>query len=171
MSGVLVRDISQSRKDGTAIGGTGTPVPLYPGFSFTAESTQYIDFGNIALTTKTILVWYKPAAVNITESVYDLNGTAYMSVNSGVLSANGFIIGSTVRYVDGIVATAVTAEWHLLGITNTVGAPPNDLDIGRRNAGYANGVIGQSWAYSKVLTQTEMQNIYNVTKFRYGIAA
>ena len=45
MSGVKTQDRSQAPYEGTAIGGTGTPVPLFPGFDFITGYTIIDSIG------------------------------------------------------------------------------------------------------------------------------
>jgi len=173
MSGVLTQDRSQSPYDGTATGGTGTPVPIYPGFDFITANTQYIDIGAGYNGIKSVLLWVKPDAVNlVTDTPIDLNGIDYLTIVNGTLTKNGFAGGTTVLYTDAVAAAVtITTNWHMIGITDTVGKNASDLDIGRKDIGYFNGVIGGVLLFAKVLTQTEIQNIYNIMRYKFPLAA
>ena len=168
MSGVDVQDRSQSGNHSSAKGTVGTPVPVYPGFNFVATSLQYIDIGASYNAVNTVLLWVKPDDVVGLDFIIDLNGTDYLLINSGTVFKNGFAGGTAVLYVDGVAGTTVTANWHMVAITDTVGKDASDLDIGRIEAGeYLDGRIGGVMLFSRVLTPAEMRDIYNVTKFKY----
>ena len=137
MSGVLLFDESLNGFTGTASGGTGTPVPKYPGFDFVATSTQYIDIGTGPTSVKTVMLWVDPDAVDVTDTVIDLNGTDYLTIVEGVLTKNGFAGGTTLLYFNG--ATKNFSELI------TEGTAPPDLDSWTQSPGTQWAVVDSNF--------------------------
>ncbi len=159
---------------GTLSGGTGTPTVASQAFAFNATNTQYIDIGAGPASVKTVSLWIKQDDVAANEYPIDLNGTDYLSVETGVVTVNGFT--SPTLYVDGLVATSgvttINAWWHLITITDTTAANATDLDIGRADIGpavYYDGLISDVRLYSAVRTAIQVRDFYNQTKWRYGV--
>ena len=164
-SGTLLYDETGNGYNGTA---TNSPVPKFPAFQFTAASSMYIDIGAAYNGIKTTALWVKPNAISGTDYPIDLNGTDYLTIETGTLTANGFAGGTTVLYVDGVVGTGVTADWHFIAITDTSGKNASDLDIGRKDAGYFDGLIAGVRLYKDVLTASEIRSLYEITRQRYA---
>ena len=106
-----------------------------------------------------------------TDYPIDLNGTDFLTVVNGVLTANGFAAGTQVLYVDGVAAaTAISlAKWHHIGITDSTGRDATDLDIGRETANFTTGAVAGVRLYSTVLTPQQMKTLYDLTRWRYNI--
>ena len=79
------------------------------------------------------------------------------------MTVNGFAAGSTeVIYVDGVVGTTVTANWHHIVITATVGFTASDLDIGRlQGSGYFDGLIDNVMLFDTTLNIDEAKALYH----------
>jgi len=123
---------------------------------------DYIDIGNQGSDVKSIAMWCRPDAINVTDYLIDLNGTDYITIVNGTVTQNGFATGTQVIYVDGIVASTVTANWHLVVLTSTDGFTASDLDIGRlEGGGYFDGLMDNVMIFSKELTPDEIKRIYN----------
>lgn len=160
---------------GTLSGGTGTPTPHAPGFKFNATNTQYIDIGTGPTSVKTVSLWIKQDDISANEFPIDLNGTDYLSVESGVVTVNGFTAATL--YVNGAAgtsgSTAITAlTWSHIVITDTTAANATDLDIGRADIGpavYYDGLISDVRLYSLVRTAAQVRDFYNQTRWRYGV--
>jgi len=160
---------------GTLSGGTGTPVPSSSGFDFVAASTQYIDIGTGPTSVKTVSLWIKQDDVSGNEYPIDLNGTDYLSIESGVVTVNGFT--DAALYVNGAVGeTGVTTiaalTWSHIAITDTTASNASDLDIGRADIGpavYYDGLISDVRLYSLVRTAANIADLYNQTRWRYGV--
>ncbi len=164
-SGAVVFDESLGGFEGTA---TNSPVPSWPGFSFTAASSMFIDIGAGPSSVKTVSLWVKPVAINVTDTPIDLNGTDYLTIVNGTLTKNGFAGGTAVLYTNGVAAAAtVIADWTMIGITDTSAKNASDFDIGRKDAGYNDGLIGDVMLFSTLLTATEMDDLFELTKWRY----
>lgn len=165
-TGVMVHDESVNNFTGTA---TNSPLPEYPGFDFVAASSMYIDIGVCYNGVKTIALWVKPDAINVTDEPIDLNGTDYLTIVNGTLTANGFAAGTQVLYTNGIAAAVtVTTNWTHIGITDTTGRNASDCDIARVTAAYHDGLVGDVRLYSTVLTAADMLSIYHQTRGYYS---
>jgi len=168
LSGVVCQEETNTYT-ATASGGTGTPLPKYPGFDFVAASTQYIDIGTGPTSTKTISLWVKQDDVAGDEFPLDLNGTDYIAVESGVVTVYG-LVGHSL-YVNGVAGTsgvtAITAVWSHIAVTDATANDATDLDIGRVTAAYYDGLISEVRLYNRVLTATEIKDIYELTRWRY----
>ena len=109
-----------------------------------------------------------------TEHILGLQTGIYLRIGLGVYAAVGFTGGTRILYINGIAAaTAVTAEtWHLVGVTDTVAKDASDFDIGRANPGavqHMEGVVGDVFLFSRVLTTADVISVYSVTRWRYGV--
>lgn len=170
-TGTLVQDRSQSNNDGTATnnGGSGTPTPEYPGFSFTATSKHLINIGNAGNGIKTITAWIKPVAVNVgLDPIINLNNTDALSVITGTLTANGLATG-TILYVDGVTGTTITTNWHHVAVTTTAGFNATGLEIGQLTALNFNGLIGNVMLFPDTLSDSEIESVYQLQRHRYGV--
>lgn len=147
---------------------TGTDIaPAYPGFSFNGTD-DFIDIGSGPSAIRTILLWVNPDDVAGTDSPIDLNGSDFLTIETGTLTKNGFATGTEILYVDGIAAaTTVTANWHFIGITSTNGRSATDFDIGKETANFFAGQIGEVILFDTVKTPPEIMSIYNLTRWRY----
>jgi hypothetical protein len=161
-SGATFFDESGSGYTGTA---TNSPARQWPGYDFTAGSSMYVDIGACYNGVKTIAMWVKPDAVNVTDEPIDLNGTDYLTIVNGTLTKNGFAGGTQVLYVNGVAAaTTVTAAWTHIGITDTTGRNASDFDIARLNADYYDGMAADVRLYNIVLTAEQMKSLYYQTR-------
>jgi len=142
----------------------------YPGQHLDGTD-EYLKFGGGPASVSTVLMWVKPDSITLrTDYPIDLNGTDYLTIVNGTLTKTGFAGGTAVLYTDGVAAsTTVTTRWHLIGITDTVAKNASGLDIGRVGANYFDGLVGETLLYNKVLNEGEIKNIYNVTRWRYGV--
>lgn len=152
--------------DGTA---TNSPVAKFPGFEFTAASSMYIDIGSGPTSVKTVLLWIKPDDVAGTDTPIDLNGTDFLTIETGTLTKNGFAGGTTVLYTDGVAAaTTVTAAWHHIAITDTNAKNATDFDIARETGNYFDGLIADVLLFNRVLPADEITSIYYSQRQKYG---
>ncbi len=165
----IVWDESQNSKNGTP---QASPVPKYPGFALISGSSQFIDVGTGPSSVKTVAMWVKMSDISAhTDSPIDLNGTDFLTIVNGVLTANGFAGGTAILYTDGVAAaTAITlAKWHHIGITDTSAKNANDLDIGRETGNYTDGTVAGVRLYSTLLTPQQMKTLYDLERWRYNI--
>ena len=165
--GTIAYDASDNSNDGTLTNSpkwTNSSPPNLGGvgggsLSFDGQN-DYVHIGDISETgVKTVELWVKPDAVNVTEDPLDLNGTQYVKITSGTVSGEGFT--SPTVYVDGLAGTTVTANWHHIVITTNTGFSASDVDIGRLNTTYFNGLIDEVRIYNRALTASEIRYHYN----------
>lgn len=160
-----VFDYSLNGKVGTL---SGTDIaPKFPGFSFNG-SDDFIDVGNHGGAIKTIAMWLKAASIAGNDYPIDLNGTDYISIETGTIRENGFG-GPESTYVDGISSNTITAgKWHFIAMTHVVAKTASDLDIGQvQGVGRFTGLIGETLLSTNVLSAGEMMNVYQTSRKRY----
>lgn len=135
--------------------GVGTALDL--------DTDEWIDIGNIAgKLISSISLWCNPDAVDVVEYLIDLNGTDYISIINGTVTINGFAASTEVIYIDGVVSSTVTANWHHIVITATGKFVPLDVDIGRQEgSGYFNGLIDNVILFDTTLNIDEVKALYN----------
>lgn len=205
MSGVLVQDHSQGNNTGTAAGDTGLPLPLYPGYRFTAASEHKIGAVDTLVSAFPVSVncWFKTS-----------NGDQIMAAGMGNTgAANRYVhigkeadeTGAYVIRVSGtagasiVVATGTALNdglWHMVtGVSenttvhniyvdsvliNTLAnlktwSAVANWSIGSRvsstESNWWEGSIAEVKILAKALSAEEVQSIYNVTRFRYGVAS
>ncbi len=161
-----VFDYSLGGKSGTP---TGTDIaPAFPGFTFNGTD-DFIDVGNQGGAIKTLLLWINATSIGDFDFPIDLNGTDYIVINSGEVSANGF--AASTFYVDGVAANTITAgNWHLIGLTIATAKTASDLDIGRvEGQGLFTGKIDETLLFDRELSAVDVKNIYELTRWRYGV--
>ncbi len=149
---------------------TGTNiVPTYPAFSFNGTD-DFIDVGNQGSATKTIAMWVNATSIGGNDYPIDLNGTDYISIESGTVTENGFG-GPETTYVDGITGTAIIAgTWHFIVLTHSIAKTASDLDIGRvESVGLFTGKIGDVMLFDTRLNANEVKIIFEITRGRYGV--
>lgn len=123
---------------------------------------DYVEIGNVYTATgiKTIELWAKPNAVDVTEELIDLNGTVYIKITNGTVSVPGF--ASPTIYINGSVGSAITTDWNHIVVTTNTGIDANDLDIARlENSSNFHGLIDEVRIYDRVLSSDEVLIIYN----------
>ena len=166
-----VFDYSLGGKPGTP---TGTDIaPAFPGFTCNGID-DFIDVGTGPTAVNSVLMWVKLTSIASTEHILGLQTGIYLRVAIGAFQAPGFTGGTTILYNNGIATpAAVKAEtWHFVGVTDTVAKDASDFDIGRANPGavaYMEGVVGDVFLFSRVLTAADVISIYSLTRWRYGV--
>ncbi len=145
---VSIREIAFSTGTGITFDGVG----------------DYVDIGSGPFV-KTISLWINQDDVAGNEYPIDLNGTDYLSVESGVVTVNG-LAGHTL-YVDGVAGTSgvttIDATWHHIVITDSTSNNASDLDIGRADIGpavYFAGRISDVRLYGVVLTADQVKGLF-----------
>lgn len=206
MSGVSVQDRSQSQNHGVAQGGTGTPLPVRPGFAFTLANTHHITAEDALVTAYPISMasWVKcnsVSALGTTISIADKDfDTHWVALGHGTTGLN------TGSLQSGDKAPVITAldeiddnTWHLIGMilpeanktthklyldgvenldieaTNSISFPSgiDRWSIGRKTIStadrYFEGTIGQCWVWTDERSDTDMRNLYELTRHKYGV--
>ena len=116
---------------------------------------DYVDIGTGPTNIRTVEFWINPNST--TEYFIDLNGSAYISSNSGIISATGFTSPNV--YVDGIVSTTiVSGKWQHIAVTSGANINATDLDIGRLEGQEEfDGKIDEVRLWSDVRTSKEIR--------------
>lgn len=125
---------------------------------------SHISLGNVGSGIKTISFWMKTDDIT-SRKIMDFDGTDQIEINgSSQITATSFP-GTTIIYVDGIVGSTVTSDWHFVAVTDTTGVSASAADIGRAGAGYFDGRIDEVRFYDGVLSASEVENLYRLGKF------
>jgi len=146
---------SVGNKNGNQYGNNEVSYYIYRGQEF--DGNDYIDLGNTNKTINTISFWVK--ADTNSEEVIDLDGTRTITINSGVVQANGFS-GPTI-FVDGVATTSINTSWHMVTIKTSTGINASSMKIGKVGAGYMNGVIDEVTISSVSRADTWIRTKYN----------
>ena len=121
-------------------------------------SGDYIDIGSGPSSVKTVEFWVNSAST--TEYLIDLNGSAYISVSSGTITATGFT--SPTIYVNGEASTTLTASsWLHIAVTTSTAVDASNFDLGRQGSNYFEGKLDEVRLWSDVRSQLEIRtNMY-----------
>ncbi len=146
-------------------------VPKYPGFEFGGDTSSLINVGNHGGSVQAVLMWVKATSLGSPIFPLDLNNTDYITVaTNGTVSVVGF--SGTSIFVDGVSGadTITLNTWHFVGIVDEEAFTASDLTIGAVVAqdGWA-GLIGEVMLYDRELTPVDVKNIYEITRWRYGV--
>jgi hypothetical protein len=118
-------------------------------------TSHYVDIGSGPTGVKSIEFWINPSTT--TEYIIDLNGTAFISLNAGTLSATGF--SSPIIYVNGIASTTLDANtWSHVAITTASGINASDMDLGRQGSNYFGGFLDEVRLWSDVRSLSEIRS-------------
>ncbi|MEA3495868.1 MAG: LamG domain-containing protein, partial [Bacteroidota bacterium] len=115
---------------------------------------DYVDIGIGPSTVQTVELWINPASTS--EYCIDLNGSAYIWVSTGTLTATGFT--SPTIYVNGVASTAISLnEWQHIAVTTSTGINASNFDIGRKTTDYFDGKIDEVKLWDDVRTKAEIR--------------
>lgn len=133
-------------------------------------STQYITFGNTAVSIKSLLFWVKLGST--TQSILKLTDTPHkITISSGTIAATGWP-ATVVIYVDGAVSSTISdTNWHLVCITTSGTAfAASNLIAGYDGTGYLTGSMNEVLTFSTQLSDVEVKTLYNLMskKTLYG---
>lgn len=122
-------------------------------------SDDFVDIGTGPTSVKSVAFWVYPATT--TEYPIDINGTAYVWINAGTVTAQGFT--SPTIYVNGRVSSTITANtWQHIEVTTGTALNASDFDIGRiEGVGNHEGKIDQVVLYDYARTQAQVAYDYN----------
>ena len=148
---------------------TNAPTPQYPGFKFVSASSQNLSIGQGPTDYKTVSFWVKPdSATAANDGFVRLGAGDWIFGNSGTLAVNG-LVGHT-KYLDSVAgATALTANWQHVVITDSSVNDADDFTIGKIGANFFNGLIDDFRLYDIVRTAAQIRDLYEQTRWRYGV--
>jgi len=120
---------------------------------------DYVDVGTGPTQVNSVSFWINPTTT--TEYPIDLNGTAYIWVNNGTVTAQGF--ASPTIYINGKTSSTLTSgTWQHVVVTTTTSIDALDLDLGRiEGVGYLEGLLDNVQIYSYSLTPNQVKTLYN----------
>ncbi len=137
--------------------GVGTALDL--------DTDEWINVGNAGVSVRSISMWINPDAVNVTGHLIDLNGTDFIKQTNATLSVGGFGGSTEVIYVDGVVGTTITANWHHVVVTATASFTASDLDIGRlEGSEYFDGLVDNVMLFDTTLNIDQVKSLYGAGK-------
>lgn len=208
MRGLTVQDHSQSQNHGKGEGSTGTPLPVFPGFTFTKANrhrmADVIDDPLVTAFPVSMASWVKCNAVSAASSTISIAdkdadtqwvalGHTSGGLNEGALQSGGKAqnkisvveIDDNVWHLIGLVfpeADRTTHKLYLDGAENLDTAGTEDIvfpsaidrwSIGRRTISttdrYFEGTIGQCWVWTDERSDVDMRNLYELTRYKYGV--
>jgi len=135
------------------------------GRTFDGTNDKIVITGTVT-GVQTVIVWVKPSD-NTTRSIMDFDtGTHSIEMDgSGDLTATGW--GTPSFYVDGVSATAITANaWNCAVVTTATAFNGTAVVLGNEDSFFI-GDMGDVLMYDRVLALGEIVNIYESTKWRY----
>lgn len=127
-------------------------------------STQYITFGNTAVSIKSLLFWVK--LTSTTQSILKLTDTPHkIIISSGTISATGWP-DTVVIYVDGAVSSTISdTNWHLVCVTTSGTAfAASNLIVGYDGTAYLAGSIGEVLTFSDQISAVTVKTLYNLMR-------
>lgn len=125
-------------------------------------STQYITFGNTAVSIKSLLFWVKLDST--TQSILKLTDTPHtVTISSGTISADNWP-ATVVIYVDGAVSSTISdTSWHLVCITTSGTAfSAANLILGYDGTNYLTGSLGAIMTFSDQISAITVKTLYNL---------
>jgi len=128
---------------------------------------DFVDIGDTSINVKSVSLWINQDDIAGNEYPIDLDGTSYLSVESGVVTVNGFT--AALLYVNGVLGTSgattiAAGTWNHIVITDTTSVDTDDMDIGRVTAAYFAGKIDNVSIFTGVLTAKEVNYLYSGSK-------
>lgn len=158
-TGTAAYDTSGNGRTGTlTTGPLWTPGKYGPAVQFDG-SDDFIDVGAGPGTVNTVSFWVFPTTT--TEYPIDLNGTEYVWINAGTVTAQGFTTPTI--YINGVAATTISAGvWSHVAVTTATALNASDFDIGRiEGVGNHEGKIDQVRLWDYALTASQVAYDYN----------
>jgi Concanavalin A-like lectin/glucanases superfamily len=157
----IATDSSGRQKDGTLTSmdtvNDWVPGPRGRALSFNGTS-GYVDGGSISTTVNTVSFWIK--TTNLTQDILDLNGTAYVRLSGGTVTATGWT--SPTVYVNGTSSSAVitSGAWNHVTITTGTTINASAVNLGKRSTNFFSGSLDEVRMYSRAITAAEALTLY-----------
>jgi len=103
-------------------------------------NSDYVNAGNVGTGIKTVEFWVYPNST--TNYLIDLNGSAYISVSSGTISATGFT--DPTIYVNGASSSTLSAgSWQHVAVVTSTAIDASAVYLGKISSDYFNGAIDE----------------------------
>ncbi|MEI6532916.1 MAG: LamG-like jellyroll fold domain-containing protein, partial [Candidatus Roizmanbacteria bacterium] len=139
-----------------------------------SDKCLYLDGANGTVTmtnplnsVKTISFWVNPSTT--TEPLIDLNGSAYIQVSSGTISATGFT--SPTIYVNGKVSSTLLAnQWQIVTVTSATAVVPSTFTVGKISTSYGQGFFDELRIFNTEYSASQIRMLYNTPGDSYGSA-
>lgn len=123
-------------------------------------ATSYITGGNVG-TIYTINFWVKTNGGS--QNLIDMDGTNNIDISSGTVRANNWT--SPTIYVNAAVSSTIAdAAWSMITVTSATGSATSTNTIGKISAGFYTGSMTRIQYFTKVLTATQIGQIYGMEK-------
>ncbi len=154
-----VVDSSGNANHGVRVADANTTSTAKYGRAGTFDGTgDYVDIGIGPTAVNVVAFWANPGTTS--DYFIDLNGSAYISVSSGTLSATGFT--DPTIYVNGAVSnTIVASAWQHIVVTTNTSINASDLDIGRlEGTDDYQGEIDDVKMYSVIRSASQIRKDY-----------
>lgn len=124
-------------------------------------SNDYIAIGTGPSTVKSVSFWFKPSTS--TSYVMELNGSAYIWVNAGTLTATGFTTPTV--YINGKSSSTVTLnEWQYVTVSSDTNINASGLNLGKYSTNYFSGILDEVKLFDYARTQPQVSWEYNKGK-------
>lgn len=161
-TGAYLMDSSSNANHLTPTGTSVTDGVYGKARSLNGTSSDYISKGG-ALTggtaVKSVEFWIYPNST--TNYFVDLNGSAYVSVSSGTISATGFT--SPTIYVNGAVSSTLAAsQWQHVAVTTGTGINASNFNLGKIASNYLNGKLDEVRISSSTRSHEEIAESYRL---------
>ncbi len=157
----IATDSSGRNRNGTltAMDTTDSWIPGPRGRALLFDGVDgFVNTGSLGSTTNTVSFWIK-ATSSMTQNILDLNGTAYVTMTSGTLTATGFT--SPTIYVNGVVSSVVsTSTWNHVTITTGTAINATAITIGKRSTNFFAGGLDEIRFFNRALSATEVLTLY-----------
>jgi len=127
------------------------------GKTYDFANSTYFDAGNVYNGVKTIAFWVKNGNT-ANGKVIDLNGTDYVSIVSGAVSATDF---TATIYVDGVAGSTISdSNWHYVVLTTAEGQNASAVKFGSVDTNNLNGALDDVKFYNYALSAREINEKY-----------
>ncbi|KKS21016.1 MAG: hypothetical protein UU80_C0036G0003 [candidate division WWE3 bacterium GW2011_GWA1_41_8] len=158
-SGIVVLDQSTNGRDGEW-NGTGTHWN-HGKFGKAGQfngSDDYVSVSNAIAGVQTVSFWVKP--LSTTTSLLDLDGSNYITVSSGTISAAGF--DTPTIYVDGNATTTLVADqWQHVTVKTATAISASAVTLGKANSAYLSGLLDEVKFYNYERTGQQITSDLN----------
>lgn len=129
-------------------------------------TTDYIHIGNTAEDIKSVAMWINPDDITGIDIIINLDDTSYLAGIVGTVTKFGFATGTQTIYVDGVVGTAITPNWHFVVLTSSVAVTASNLKICEYDSTLFNGLIDDVMLFDVELSRGAVKQLYNRGKYR-----